>query len=630
MTKAAATGNGPGRYRWRRDADVVVVGSGAAGISVALTAAARGLRVLVVTKDLVGGATPLAQGGLAAALGAGDSAAAHVSDTLTAGAGLCEPDVVAELAAAAPGTIDWLTGLGARLETRELRLEGGHSAHRIVHSGDDATGAEVHRALLAALLASRVEILDRTVALGLLSGDLADGTRTGEDVTGELVPGRPVTGLAAALIGGGGQLTPGVISARAVVIAAGGLGQAFGTTSNPAGATGDGIAIAARAGAVLRDLEFVQFHPTVLWLPEATGQCPLITEALRGAGAVLRDLDGTPLMAGHDPRGDLAPRDVVAARMAEVIGCGDAGHVWLDATGLGRELLEDGFPTVTAACRKHGIDPVTQYIPVAPGAHYSCGGILADLNGRTTLGGLYAVGEAASTGVQGANRLASNSVTEAIIAGRRAGEAIATDVAAEAITAATAGDGCGNETAIGGSLPQPYGWEAAARAASGAAVVKPGVVVPGVALGDANAPTARDAGSGDAGRMALAQAMSRYAGVIRDADGLARLLRLIAGAGARGGGRLAVSGAGREEHALVLDHLVELEAVEAANLRTVSLLIAAGAARRAESRGCHRRRDAGATGAAPRHTLLRLAGGRLVVTEEFMVREETTVIKEVA
>ena len=167
------------KYRWRRDADVVVVGSGAAGISVALSAAARGLRVLVVTKDLVGGATPLAQGGLAAALGAGDSAAAHITDTLTAGAGLCAPDVVAELAAAAPGTIDWLAGLGARLETRDLRLEGGHSAHRIVHSGDDATGAEVHRALAGALLGSDVGILDRTVALDLLMPDMveADGGR---------------------------------------------------------------------------------------------------------------------------------------------------------------------------------------------------------------------------------------------------------------------------------------------------------------------------------------------------------------------------------------------------------------------------------------------------------------------
>ena len=242
---------------------------------------------------------------------------------------------------------------------------------------------------------------------------------------GRAVGAGGLTGLAAGVIGAGGRLSAGVIDAPTVVIAAGGLGQAFATTSNPAGATGDGIAIAARAGAALRDLEFVQFHPTVLWRPDASGQCPLITEALRGAGAVLRDLDGTPLMAGHDPRGDLAPRDVVAARMAEVIAAGTAGHVWLDATGLDPDVLENGFPTVTAACRKHSIDPVTEYIPVAPGAHYSCGGIVADLDGRTSIGGLYAVGEAASTGVQGANRLASNSVTEAVIAGRRAGRAVA-------------------------------------------------------------------------------------------------------------------------------------------------------------------------------------------------------------
>ena len=647
MTEAAATGAGPGRARWRRDADVVVVGSGAAGISVALTAAARGLRVLVVTKDLVGGATPMAQGGLAAALGAGDCAAAHVSDTLTAGAGLCEPGVVAQLAAAAPGTIDWLTELGARLETRDLRLEGGHSAHRIVHSGDDATGAEVHRALLAALLASDVEILDRTVALDLarqsvtdlaavrearhgagagirpaaaagaaaanaapadpLTGDSAPGHQVPGQVPGQPIPFQPVTGLVAAFIEADGRLTTGAISARAVVIAAGGLGQAFGTTSNPAGATGDGIAIAARAGAVLRDLEFVQFHPTVLWLPEATGQCPLITEALRGAGAVLRDLDGMPLMSGQDPRGDLAPRDVVAARMAEVIAAGShsgrrAGHVWLDATGLGRDLLEDGFPTVTAACRKHGIDPVTRYIPVAPGAHYSCGGILADLDGRTTLPGLYAVGEAASTGVQGANRLASNSVTEAVIAGRRAGEAIARALAPRA----KPGAGAAAPATTRVALPVP----------PSLTVRDPGAMTLPVA--------ARNAESGHAGRLALAQAMSRYAGVIREAAGLERLLRIIAGAGSANGAagpaeltRETV----RAQHALVLD--AELESVEAANLRTVSLLIAAGAVRRAESRGCHRRRDAGATGAAPWHTLLRWDGHRLVVAEELVVTEET-------
>jgi L-aspartate oxidase len=600
------------RAGWRRDADVVVVGSGAAGIAVALTAAARGLRVLVVTKDLVGGATPLAQGGLAAALGPGDTAAAHQSDTLTAGAGLCEPDVVAALTDAAPGAIDWLTGLGARLETRDLRLEGGHSAHRIVHSGDDATGAEVHRTLLGALLASDIEILDRTVALKLLLDDAggagtgtaargadgagtgtaargADGAGTGTASPGGAVAGGPVSargvsGLAAAFIGAGGRLTPGVIAARAVVIAAGGLGQAFGTTSNPAGATGDGIAIAARAGAVIRDLEFVQFHPTVLWLPGASGQCPLITEALRGAGAVLRDLDGTPLMAGHDPRGDLAPRDVVAARMAEVIAAGDAGHVWLDATALGGELLENGFPTVTAACRKHGIDPVTELIPVAPGAHYSCGGILADLDGRTSLPGLYAAGEAASTGVQGANRLASNSVTEAVIAGRRTGAAVAGLLADYPAGSLAVGDrAVGGRTVGGRTVGGRAGWD---RGPGSAGVVGAGTGVPG--------------------RAELAEAMSRLAGVLRDGDGLSRLVGLLAGAGAGEGAVV------RDDR----DSELGLEAVEAASLRTVSLLIAAGARRRAESRGCHRRRDAAETAAAARHTLAHFDGRRLVVTEE--------------
>jgi L-aspartate oxidase len=582
------------RARWRRDADVVVVGSGAAGIAAALTAAGSGLRVLMVTKDLIGGATPLAQGGLAAAIGPGDSPAAHAGDTLTAGAGLCEPAVVAALAAGAPGAIGWLTGLGARLETRELRLEGGHSHRRIVHSGDDATGAEVHRVLLAALLASGIEILDRTVALDLIrhsTDPLALNVQP--PITGQIfsADAGQVTGLVAAVIGAGGRLAPGVIAARAVVVAAGGLGQAFATTSNPTGATGDGIALAARAGAVLRDLEFVQFHPTVLWRPDASGQCPLITEALRGAGAVLRDLDGTPLMAGQDPRGDLAPRDVVAARMAEVIAAGTAGHVWLDATGLGRDALEDGFPTVVAACRKHGIDPVSAYIPVAPGAHYSCGGIRADLDGRTSIAGLYAVGEAASTGVQGANRLASNSVTEAIIAGRRTGRSLAR------ATAGTAGQ------------PDRRGVPAAMTAWAG--------------------PAAGRAGAG-AGRRELAAAMSRHAGVLRDAEGLAALAAMtcgadvadgedagsvprmgavdLAGAGGASGGGGAGGGAGAGD--------LDLAAVEAANLRTVSGLIAAGALRRAESRGCHRRRDATRTAARPWHTLLRWDGQKLVVTKE--------------
>ena len=554
----------PARARWRRDADVVVVGSGAAGISAALTAAGSGLRVLVVTKDLIGGATPLAQGGLAAAIGPGDSAASHVSDTLTAGAGLCEPDVVAALADAAPGAVDWLATLGARLDTRELRLEGGHSHHRIVHSGDDASGAEVHRALLAALLASGIEILDRTVALDLILADPGEGSGAGR-----------MTGLTAGVIGAGGRLSAGVIDAPTVVIAAGGLGQAFATTSNPAGATGDGIAIAARAGAAVRDLEFVQFHPTVLWRPDASGQCPLITEALRGAGAVLRDLDGSPLMAGRHPRGDLAPRDVVAARMAEVIAAGTAGHVWLDATGLDPDVVENGFPTVTAACRKHSIDPVTEYIPVAPGAHYSCGGIAADLDGRTTVGGLYAVGEAASTGVQGANRLASNSVTEAVIAGRRAGGAV---VAA----------GSGGSMGVG------------ALRAEGSA-----------ATDDAAGGEGRW-GVGGGGRRGLAGGMSRWAGVLRDREGLGELVRLVGdgwetGAAGESGGTVRDEGWGVD---------LDLEAVESANLRVVSGLIAVGALRREESRGCHRRRDAAGTAERAWHTVLRWDGQELVVTEE--------------
>ncbi|HEY3883079.1 MAG TPA: FAD-binding protein [Trebonia sp.] len=650
-----------------------MVGSGAAGISVALTAAARGLRVLVLTKDLVGGATPLAQGGLAAALGPGDTAAAHVSDTLTAGAGLCEPGVVAALADAAPGAIGWLTGLGARLETRDLRLEGGHSAHRIVHSGDDATGAEVHRTLLSALLASSagsgIEILDRTIALELLPDDtdrtgvgagarVAGGTAAANagQANGTLAgvpasaPG--VRGLAAAFIGADGGLTPGLIRARTVVIAAGGLGQAFGTTSNPAGATGDGIAIAARAGVVIRDLEFVQFHPTVLWLPGASGQCPLITEALRGAGAVLRELDGTPLMAGHDPRGDLAPRDVVAARMAEVIAAGEAGHVWLDATALGADLLENGFPTVTAACRKHGIDPVTEPIPVAPGAHYSCGGILADLDGRTSLPGLYAAGEAASTGVQGANRLASNSVTEAVIAGRRTGAALAAALQVELAAGEPAAVAAGEPDAAASGVSPTWGQLGAGgstvtgRSAAGAApvLVPAGRPVSGYPFAG---------GRGSASRRELAEAMSRWAGVLRDGDGLARLAGLLGGAGlepegdktglepggdgaeaepggdktglepGRGGAGPSGDGAGLGEGASVRDDGsagpgsdFDLEAVEAANLRTVSLLIAAGAGRRAESRGCHRRRDAAVTAAAPWHTLAWFDGRGLVVTEE--------------
>ena len=574
------------RAYWRRDADVVVVGSGAAGISAALTAAALPgrPRVLLVTKALTGGATPLAQGGLAAAIGPGDSAAAHVEDTLAAGAGLCDRDTVAALAAGAPGAVDWLIAGGARLDRTALRLEGGHSRHRIIHSGNDATGSEVHRTLLAALLGSRVEILDRTVALDLVlrEPDAAEGGAAGIGAESWAADG-----LMAATIGPGGELDPGLISVRAVVLAAGGLGQAFATTTNPPGATGDALAIAARAGAWLRDPEFVQFHPTVLWRDGAAGQCPLITEALRGAGAVLRDLAGRPLMAGRHPRGDLAPRDVVSAAMQEVIG-DRGGHLWLDATGLGRDVLERGFPTVTAACRDSGVDPVTEFIPVAPGAHYSCGGIRAGLDGRTSIAGLYAVGEAASTGVHGANRLASNSLTEAVIAGRRAAAAIGGALGVPAGQHANGANG----------MLFPGQWRHRQAAGRGEDTLLAGGR--GVGMPPAGAGVSAD------GRAALTAAMSGHAGVLRDSGGLRALIRTIEG----------MRGARAESGDLVRDKDLDLQTVEATNLHTVSALIAAAALRRAESRGAHRRRDAAETAAEPWHTLVRWDGRRLVVTEE--------------
>ncbi|MBO0806565.1 MAG: FAD-binding protein [Nocardiopsaceae bacterium] len=614
-----------GEPLWRRDADVVVVGSGTAGISAALSAAASGASVLVITKDLAGGASPLAQGGLAAAIGSGDTASAHAADTVSAGAGLCEPDVVAALAAGAPGAVEWLVRRGAELERRALRLEGGHGAHRIVHSGDDATGAEVHRALLEALIrgattpsrTSRVQILDRVVAL-----DLAVDAGRAEPTRG----GHANLRLMAATIGPGGELDPGLVSARAVILAAGGLGQAYAITTNPPAATGDALAIAARAGAVLRDPEFVQFHPTVLWLEDAAApgrviggwpgnQRPLITEALRGAGAVLRDLDGRPLMAGHDPRGDLAPRDVVAARVHSVItaasgdgASGDVpGHVWLDATALGADVLENGFPTVTAACRKHDVDPVTDLIPVAPGAHYSCGGIRADLDGHTSLPGLYAVGEAASTGVHGANRLASNSLVEAVITGRRAGQVAASGHALAAQDGArTAQDGarCHND-----HVPRMLD-------------VTPTPFYPrGCHIESLREGLAR----GQLARGELAAAMSRYAGVLRDAPGLNRLLRLIAPGpapvpGPSGRMRQPPPKSGVDAAATRVPHAAAtpfgLDEVEAANLRLVSELITAAALHRTESRGCHRRGDAPGTAEKARHTLIRQDGEQIRVTWE--------------
>lgn len=402
------------------ETEVVILGSGAAGLSAAL--AARPVReVVLVTKDtLDAGSTNWAQGGLAAVLDPADSLESHVNDTLQAGAGLCDEVAVRTLVTEAPTAIRYLMKLGASFDAGAhgdiaLTREGGHSHSRIVHAGGDQSGAEVQRTLDESVRLAGVEVIEHAFGLDLLVGRNARGERA-------------VAGVKVALLDeNGGVESVGIIRAHAVVVATGGYGQVYAATSNPPAVTGDGIAMAMRAGVEARDLEFIQFHPTVLWRgPESTGQQALISEAVRGEGAFLVDAAGRRVMADVHPLEDLAPRDVVAAaisrRMAEApAGIGD--HVYLDARRI--PGFAERFPSITASCKTAGIDPTKELIPVAPAAHYVCGGITADLQGRTSLAGFFVVGEAACTGVHGANRLASNSLTEGVVAGTRLGHELA-------------------------------------------------------------------------------------------------------------------------------------------------------------------------------------------------------------
>ncbi|MFC5062402.1 L-aspartate oxidase [Actinomycetospora atypica] len=402
------------------ECDLVVVGSGVAGLSAATEAARHGLRVVVVTKDAPDeGSTRWAQGGIAVVLGdiAGDTVEAHVADTLAAGGGLVDEAATRGILGGGRAAVEALRTDGARFDVHGARLartrEGGHGTTRVIHAGGDATGAEVERALLAALPG------DITV----LAGHTAVAVRRDPRVTGlDVVDDAGV---------------PGHVAAPAVLLATGGIGALYETTTNPAVATADGWALALRAGASLADVEFVQFHPTALAVPGLVGRAPLVTEALRGEGAHLLDLAGRGVMDDVDPRGDLAPRDVVAGAITAVLARTGTDHVLLDATGV--PDVARRFPTVAASCAAIGVDLAREPIPVRPAQHYACGGIVTDTRGRTGVPGLWAAGEVARTGLHGANRLASNSLLEGLVVGRRAGADVVAALAGPRPVAAPTG-----------------------------------------------------------------------------------------------------------------------------------------------------------------------------------------------
>ncbi|WP_438352549.1 L-aspartate oxidase [Microbacterium sp. CJ88] len=536
--------------------DVLVVGSGIAGLTVALHAVETGCRVTLVTKDVLEHAnTRYAQGGIAGVMFADDRVADHVRDTLVAGAGLADPEAVRVLVEEGPDRIRELVALGVAFDRGAdgewvKGLEAAHSYPRILHAGGDATGTAIEKALVARLRASHVRVIEHAFLVDLVverSMSAPKGRVRGVELLVGDAPG--VTGRRER------------VPADAVVLATGGAGQLYAHTTNPEVATGDGIAAAIRAGAAVADLEFFQFHPTVLeggthdTGDGASGSADdafLVSEAVRGEGATLIDAHGRRFVFDAHPDGELAPRDVVARAIAAEMARG--GSVRLDATGLRptvaerRAFLARRFPTIDAAVRDRGLDWAVDPIPMTPAAHYLMGGVVTDLDGRTTIPGLYAVGEVARTGVHGANRLASNSLLEGAVFGARAGSVIAADAASGAWPAAFTAAAHPTRHALPGAAEGPF--------ASGEQVP-------------------------EFSRRALQQLMWADAGLVRDAHGLEHAASVLA------------SWRAAERHPVT-----EAE-FEDENLLVVAAQLVDAALARRESVGAHFRSDSPDAAPAP-------------------------------
>ncbi len=521
------TGARPGPF------DVLVLGSGVAGLSAAVRLAGPGgpspsLALGVLTKGALSqSATRWAQGGVAAVLGADeDSTDLHLADTLAAGAGLCDEEAVRILVDEGPGRVHELIALGVEFDREATGLlalarEGGHSRPRVVHAGGAATGAEVERALVDATYRSASAVLEGWFALDLL------------------VEGGRCTGVLALPPGGGAR--PIAVRADHVVLATGGAGQLFSVTTNPAESTGDGVAMALRAGVPTADVEFVQFHPTALHHPAMPR--PLLSEALRGHGALLRDRDGERFVD------ELAPRDVVSRAMAARMTEQGVDHLWLDATGL--ERFSSRFPTIAASLSSIGLDPQRDWLPIAPAAHHLSGGVVTDLWGATALPGLWAVGEVACTGVHGANRLASNSLLEGMVFGARLAERIPS----------------------GARSPEPSG---ALRAVLGDEPID-GIGCTFVEQPATPEPPDSDRWPGvDVTKLrdTVQRAMTRGAGVVRSAESLA-------------GARAVVE----EASAVLGDASASVAAGELVNLLRLADALLTSALARTESRGAHARSE---------------------------------------